>query len=115
MQTSSERRLRSWLHRLPRWLISGASLGLLSGLTLLVAHLTDNWPIAPTAVVVGAMVGPVSLSAWLTDRTHIGRSVAPDVLFMVGVVGGGFAVVVAGVIQIDVFSHPTVGGQVGVA
>jgi RsiW-degrading membrane proteinase PrsW (M82 family) len=85
-------------------------LGLLSALTLLVAELTRNWSIVAAAVFTGAMAGPLAFAVWLTDRTRIGRSVAPDVLFVTFVVGGCVASIFAGVFVSDFFYRPDAPG-----
>jgi RsiW-degrading membrane proteinase PrsW (M82 family) len=109
MQTSSgQTRLRARLRRPPRWLAAWLLLGALSGFTLAIARLTDNWTLTPTAIFVGALSGPIALATWVTDRTRVGRSVAPDVLFMTAVVGGASAIVLAGVLEGRLFEGPTV-------
>ena len=75
-------------------------------MALLVAQLTNNWTIVPTAVFVGAMSGPFAFAIWVTDRTRVGRSVAPDVLFTTWLVGGGIAIVFAGIFESDFFYKP---------
>ena len=80
------------------------------GLTLLVAKLTRNWSIVAAAVFTGAMAGPLAFAVWLTDRTRIGRSVAPDVLFVTFVVGGCVASIFAGVFVSDFFYRPDTPG-----
>jgi RsiW-degrading membrane proteinase PrsW (M82 family) len=85
-------------------------LGGLSALTLLVAKLTRNWSIVAAAVFTGAMAGPLAFAVWLTDRTRIGRSVAPDVLFVTFVVGGCVASIFAGVFVSDFFYRPDTPG-----
>jgi RsiW-degrading membrane proteinase PrsW (M82 family) len=75
---------------------------LTTGLTaaiLLAARLTHNWTIVPAVMFIGAMIGPLAFLVWLDDRTRIGRSVAPDVLFVTWLVGGGVAMVVVGIFE----------------
>ncbi len=61
----------------------------------------------PTAVFLGAMSGPFAFAIWVTDRTRVGRSVAPDVLFTTWLVGGGVAIVFAGIFESDFFYNPS--------
>jgi protease PrsW len=96
-----------WRWLVPRWLKAWLLLAGLAGLTLLVAQLTNNWTIVPTAVFLGAMSGPFAFAIWVTDRTRVGRSVAPDVLFTTWLVGGGVAIVFAGIFESDFFYKPT--------
>jgi RsiW-degrading membrane proteinase PrsW (M82 family) len=104
-----------WNHRVPRWLIAWLVFASMSGLALLLAQLTHNWTIAPTAAFVGGVSGPVALATWLTDRTGIGRSVRPDLLFMVAVAGGAFAIVAAALFQTQTFVHLNVPEALNVA
>lgn len=90
----------------PRWLTAGLLLAGLTGMTFLVAELTDNWTIVPTAVFLGAMTGPFAFAIWVTDRTRVGRAVEPDVLFTTWLVGGAFAIVFAGFFESDFFYRP---------
>jgi RsiW-degrading membrane proteinase PrsW (M82 family) len=76
---------------------------LLSGVTLLVAELTETWSIAPTGIFVGALSGPLAFAVWVTDRTRVGRSVAPDVLFTTWIVCGAVGILLAGVFEHDFF------------
>jgi RsiW-degrading membrane proteinase PrsW (M82 family) len=94
----------------PRWLAAWLLLGALSGFTLLIARLTDNWSLTPTAIFVGALSGPIALATWVTDRTRIGASVPPDTLFMTAVVGGGFAILLSGTLEDQFFQKPGVIG-----
>jgi RsiW-degrading membrane proteinase PrsW (M82 family) len=94
----------------PRWLRAWLLVAVLAGLTLLVAEVTDNWSIAPTAVFLGAMSGPFAFAIWVTDRNRIARSVAPDTLFTTWLVGGGVAIVFAGIFESDFFYHPAGSG-----
>jgi RsiW-degrading membrane proteinase PrsW (M82 family) len=89
----------------PRWIVAWLLFAGLSGVALLTAQLTHNWTVAPTAAFLGGISGPVALGTWLTDRTGIGRSARPDVLFVVAVAGGGFAIVVASVLEAQSFLH----------
>jgi protease PrsW len=102
----------AWISRVPRWLTAGLLLGVLSGMTFLVAELSDNWTIAPTAVFLGAMSGPLMFAIWTEDRTRVGRSVAPDVLFAMWLLGGGVAIVFAGFFESRFFHNPTGRGYV---
>jgi RsiW-degrading membrane proteinase PrsW (M82 family) len=61
-------------------------------------------------VFLGAMSGPFAFATWVTDRTRVGKSVAPDVLLTTWLVGGGVAIVFAGVFESDFFYQPTGGG-----
>lgn len=97
---------RAWRWLVPRWLKAGLLIGTLSGVALLVAQLTDNWTVIPTAVFLGALAGPFAFAIWVTDRTRIGRSVAPDVLFTTWLIGGGIAIVFAGIFESDYFYQP---------
>jgi RsiW-degrading membrane proteinase PrsW (M82 family) len=96
---------RRWLF--PRWLKAGLLLAALCGATFAIAEISDNWTIAPTAVLLGALAGPFAFAVWVTDRTRVGRSVPPDVLFATWLVGGGFAIVFTGFFEADVFQHST--------
>jgi RsiW-degrading membrane proteinase PrsW (M82 family) len=87
----------------PRWLRAGLLVAVLCGLTFLVAEVSDNWTIAPTAVFLGAMAGPFALAIWLTDRTRVGRSIPPDVLFVTWLGGGGVAILFTGFFESDFF------------
>jgi RsiW-degrading membrane proteinase PrsW (M82 family) len=95
---------------IPRWLIAWLLTGALAGTILLVAEVTDNWSIPPSAMFLGAITGPFAFCVWLTDRTRIGRSVAPDVLFTTWLVGGGVAILFAGIFESDFFYRPVGGG-----
>ena len=91
----------------PRWLKAGLLVGVLAGATFAVAELSDNWTIAPTAVLLGALAGPFAFAVWVTDRTRVGRSVPPDVLFVTFLVGGGVAIVFTGFFEADLFYSST--------
>jgi len=78
----------------------------LSGGAFLAAQLTHNWTIIPAAILLGAMAAPFALVVWVDDRTRIGRSVAPDVLFITFIVGGGIAVILVGIFTSDFLYHP---------
>jgi RsiW-degrading membrane proteinase PrsW (M82 family) len=93
-----------------RWLRAWLLIAGLCAFALLVAQLTKNWTVVPTAVFIGSMSGPVAFAAWVNDRTRVGRSVAPDVLFTTWLLGGGLAIVFAGIFQSDFFFHPVGGG-----
>ena len=90
----------------PRWLRAWFLVAVLACMTLLVAEVTDNWSIAPTAVFLGAMSGPFAFAIWVTDRTRIARSVSPDTLFTTWLVGGGVAIVFAGFFESDFLYEP---------
>ena len=96
----------AWRRFVPRWLMAWLLVAGLCGLTLLVAQLTNNWTIVPTAVFTGAMSGPLAFAVWVTDRTRVGRSVAPDVLFTTWLVGGSAAIIFAGIFESDFFYKP---------
>ena len=49
------------------------------------------------------MSGPFAFATWVTDRTRVGRSVAPDVLFTTWLAGGAIAIVFAGIFESDYF------------
>jgi RsiW-degrading membrane proteinase PrsW (M82 family) len=87
----------------------GLLIGVLSGATFLVAELSDNWTVAPTGVFLGAMAGPFAFAVWLTDRTRVGRSVPPDLLFVTWLGGGGFAILFTGFFESEFFRRG--GGQ----
>ena len=91
----------------PRWLRAGLLLLVLCGATFLVAELSDNWTIAPTAVLLGAMAGPFAFAIWLTDRTRVGRSIPPDLLFVTWLGGGGVAILFTGFFESRFFHNPT--------
>jgi RsiW-degrading membrane proteinase PrsW (M82 family) len=93
-------------HRVPRWLKVWLLVAALTGATLLLVQLTDERSIVPGAAFLGALAGPMAFAVWVTDRTRIGRSVAPDVLFMSWLVGGGVAMLFAGFFQPGVWFHP---------
>src|SRR5262245_22417021 len=95
--------MEAWGSLRPRWLWAGLLVGVLCGATFLVAELSDNWTIAPTAVFLGAMAGPFAFAIWVTDRTRVGRSIPPDLLFMTWLVGGGFAILFTGFFQSEFF------------
>jgi protease PrsW len=92
-----------WYEVVPRWLEVALLMAVLSGTALLVAQLTGNWSILPSAIVTGAMAAPLVFAVWIDDRTHIDRSVPPDVLFITFLVGGGAATVIAGIFESDFF------------
>jgi RsiW-degrading membrane proteinase PrsW (M82 family) len=94
---------RRWSWLAPRWLRAWLLLAGLTGMAFLVAQLTTNWTIVPTAVFLGAMAGPFAFAIWVTDCTRVGRSVAPDVLFTTWLIGGGLAIVFAGIFEADFF------------
>jgi RsiW-degrading membrane proteinase PrsW (M82 family) len=96
---------RRW--HVPRWLKAGLLVGALSGVTFAGAETTDNWTTAPTAVLLGALAGPFAFAVWVTDRTRVGRSVPPDVLFPTFLVGGGFAIVFTGFFESHFFYNST--------
>jgi len=93
----------AWRSLVPRWLRAGLLVAVLCGLTFLVAELSDNWTIAPTAVFLGAMAGPFAFAIWLTDRTRVGRSVPPDLLFVTWLGGGGVAILFTGFFESEFF------------
>jgi RsiW-degrading membrane proteinase PrsW (M82 family) len=93
----------AWGSLVPRWLKAGLLVGVLCGTTFLVAEVSDNWTIAPTAVFLGAMAGPFAFAIWLTDRTRIGRSVPPDLLFVTWLIGGGVAILFTGLFESEFF------------
>jgi RsiW-degrading membrane proteinase PrsW (M82 family) len=95
-----------WYEMVPRWLAVAVIMMLLSGTAWVVAQLTGNWSILPAAIVTTAMTAPLAFTAWVDDRTHIGRSVPPDVLFITFVVGGAAATIIAGIFESDFFFHP---------
>jgi RsiW-degrading membrane proteinase PrsW (M82 family) len=99
----------------PRWLMAWALVIGLAGLTLLVAQLSGNWTIVPTALFLGAVSGPFAFAVWVTDRTRAGRSVAPDVLFLMWLFGGGIAIVVVGLFESDFFYDPADKGYLWVS
>lgn len=99
-----------WRWLVPRWLKAWLLVAGLTGMAFLVAQLTNNWTIVPTAVFLGAMSGPFAFATWVTDRTRVGRSVPPDILFTTLMVGGGIAIVFAGIFESDFFYRPTGGG-----
>ena len=101
---------RAWRWLVPRWLKAWLLIAALTGIALLVAQLTNNSTVVPTAVFLGALSGPFAFAIWVTDRTRVGRSVAPDVLFTTWLVGGGVAIVFAGIFESDFFYDPTGGG-----
>src|SRR5262249_41367876 len=86
---------------------AGVLVALLSALTFLVADLSNNWSIAPTAVMLGALAGPFALAIWITDRTRVGRSVPPDLLFTTFLVGAGVAILYSGFFESGYFLHPS--------
>jgi RsiW-degrading membrane proteinase PrsW (M82 family) len=97
-----------WLSWPPRWLRAGVLVGVLSAVTFLTAELSHNWTIAPTAVLLGALAGPFALAIWITDRTRVGRSVPPDLLFATFLVGGGVAILFTGFFESAFFyPHPS--------
>jgi RsiW-degrading membrane proteinase PrsW (M82 family) len=108
--TPGESSQPAWRWLVPRWLQAWLLVAGLTGLTLLVAQLTNNWTIVPTAVFLGAMSGPFAFATWVTDRTRVGRSVAPEVLFTTWLVGGGVAIVFVGIFESDFFHRPIGGG-----
>jgi hypothetical protein len=112
---SGDPRRDDWTWVVPRWAVAWLIFAGLSGLALLTAQLTHNWTIAPTAAFVGGISGPVALAAWMSDRTGVGRSVRPDVLFVVGIGGGGFAIVVATVLETRSFVHLSIPRAVAIA
>jgi RsiW-degrading membrane proteinase PrsW (M82 family) len=97
----------AWRSLVPRWLRAGLLVAVLCGATFLIAELSDNWTIAPTAVFLGAMAGPFAFTIWLTDRTRVGRSVPPDVLFATWLVGGGVAILFTGFFESEFFHRST--------
>jgi RsiW-degrading membrane proteinase PrsW (M82 family) len=99
---------RRWV--VPRWAKAWLLVAGLTGLTFLVAQLTNNWTVIPTAVFLGSMSAPLAFSIWVNDRTRAGRSVAPDILFTMWLIGGGFAIVFTGIFQSDFFYRPRGGG-----
>ena len=96
----------TWRRFTPRWLRAWLLVLGLCGISLLVAQLTDNRAIVPTAVFIGAMSGPLAFAIWVADRTRVGRSVAPDVLFITWLVGGAVAIVFAGIFESDFIYNP---------
>ena len=89
----------AWLHVVPRWVGIGVLTVGLTGAILLVAQLTRNWTIVPAAAFIGAMSGPLVFLVWIDDRARIGKSVAPDELFITWIVGGGVAVIFVGIFE----------------
>jgi RsiW-degrading membrane proteinase PrsW (M82 family) len=97
---------RRWYEAVPRWVQVALLMAALSGTALLVAQLTSNWSIVPSAIVTGAMAAPLVFTVWIDDRTRIGWSVPPDVLFITFVVGGSAGTIVAGIFESDFFYRP---------
>jgi len=111
--TTMRRSLRHVGRRLrlvPRWLAALLMTGGLAATTLIVAQLTQNWTILPTAVLAGSLAGPLAFGAWVADRTGAGRSVAPDVLVAMFIVGGGVAIIITGIFDHPFYSAPKGGG-----
>src|SRR5262245_9108685 len=108
--TVSDVQGRAWRDPIPRWLTAALLMLGLTGTTLLVAQLTQNWTIVPAAIFLGAMAGPLSFTVWVNDRTGVGRSVAPDLLFLLFLVGGGIATIFAGIFESSFFYRPTTAG-----
>jgi RsiW-degrading membrane proteinase PrsW (M82 family) len=108
-------REHAWPGAIPRWVGVGALIVLLTGAILLTAQVTDNWTIVTAAAFIGAMAGPMAFLVWLDDRSRIGRSVAPDALFITWLVGGGVAIVFVGLFQPDYLHHSGVGGYLWIA
>jgi RsiW-degrading membrane proteinase PrsW (M82 family) len=96
-----------WYDVLPRWAWVGLIMLALSGADLLIAQLTHDWVLAPSAIIIGSMAAPLAFVVWIDDRTHVGRSVPPDVLFVIFLVGGGAATIIAGVFEADFFYNPS--------
>jgi protease PrsW len=94
----------------PRWLLAALLLAVLTGTTLLVAEFTRNWSIVPAAIFLGAMTGPLAFAVWVTDRTRVGRAVAPDVLFITFLVGGGVATIFVGIFESAFLYRPATPG-----
>jgi RsiW-degrading membrane proteinase PrsW (M82 family) len=88
--------------------------GGLTGLILLVARISSNSTMLPPAALIGAMAGPLAFLVWLDDRARVGRSVEPDVLLLVWLIGGGVAVLIAGISEHDIVHHQ-VGASLWVA
>jgi RsiW-degrading membrane proteinase PrsW (M82 family) len=99
----------AWAKVIPRWIGIAVLTAGLTGAILLVAQLTKNWTIVPAAAFIGAMSGPLVFLVWLDDRARIGRSVAPDELFITWLVGGGVAVIFAGIFESHFVYHPGFG------
>src|SRR5262245_58573303 len=91
----------------PRWLQAGLLIAVLCGVTFAIAELSNNWTVAPTGVFLGALAGPFAFAIWVTDRTRVGRSVPPDVLFATWLVGAGFAIGFTGFFESHVFYNST--------
>jgi len=103
------------LRLVPRWLAALLMTGGLAATTLVVAQLTHNWTILPTAVLVGSLAGPLAFGTWVADRTSVGRSVAPDVLVATFIVGGGVAIIISGVFDAAFYRAPRGGGFLWIA
>ena len=101
-----------WIDAIPRWVGAAVLTAGLTGAILLTAQLTKNWTIVPAAMFIGAMTGPLVFLVWLDGRTRIGRSVAPDVLFIVWLVGGGVAMIFVGIFESDYLYHARFVGYV---
>jgi RsiW-degrading membrane proteinase PrsW (M82 family) len=101
--------------RVPRWLKAWALLAVVAAVTFSIARLSRNSTIVPAGVFLGALAGPLAFAVWLTDRTRVGRSVAPDVLFGTWIVGGGAAILFAGVFESPYFFDPAGPGYLWVA
>ena len=100
----------------PRWVGIAVLTAGLTGAILLVAQLTRNWTIVPAAAFIGAMSGPLVFLVWLDDRARIGKSVAPDELFITWLVGGGVAVIFVGIFESHyLYRHQGLGGYLWVA
>jgi RsiW-degrading membrane proteinase PrsW (M82 family) len=96
----------------PRWAGAAVLTAGLTGAILLTAQLTHNWTIVPAAMFIGALTGPLVFLVWLDDRARIGRSVAPDVLFITWIVGGGVAMIVVGIFEAQYLYNTGVAGFV---
>jgi RsiW-degrading membrane proteinase PrsW (M82 family) len=100
---------------IPRWVGVAVLMPGLTGTILLVAQLTRNWTIVPAAMFLGSLTGPLVFLVWLDDRARIGRSVAPDVLFITWLVGGGVAVIFVGLFESDYLYRPLLRGFTWIA
>jgi RsiW-degrading membrane proteinase PrsW (M82 family) len=113
--TSTGRERPTWRERIPRWLRAWLLLVIVAGVTFTVARLSRNSTIVPTGVFLASLSGPLAFAVWLTDRTRVGRSVAPDVLFATWLLGGGAAIVIAGIFESPFFFQPAGPGYLWVA
>lgn len=91
----------------PRWFKVWLLVATVAGALFAVANLNSNETVVPPAVFLGALAGPLAFSTWVTDKTRVGRSVPPDILYVTWIIGGGLGAMFTAIFSTRFFFDPT--------